>query len=190
MSQTKDNWEAIQPSEKEEENAMDLSKAYFQSRKEIRKHSKPNHLLYGNDNFIGRIAEMLVIQDFLAKDHQVHRPKSQSLKGVDLVVDKASPTPMAVSVKAITYENKSGRSSKVTKAENLRELLKLEDHQNPQFVVMLVLIGADFDWCIHDVTHGKWNDRKGKYIIRKDATAATLIPNSPSLTSHPDSCRP
>jgi hypothetical protein len=168
MSEAEKEWEVIKASKTQRKSAIKLSKAYFQSRKEIRKHSKPNHLLYGNDNFIGRIAEMLVIQDFLAKDHQVHRPKSQSLKGVDLVVDKASPTPLAVSVKAITYENKSGRSSKVTKAENLRELLKLEDHQNPQFVVMLVLIGADFDWCIHDVTHGKWTDRKGKYITRKD----------------------
>ena len=168
MSEAEKEWEDIKASGAQQESAIKLSKTYFQSRKEIRKHDEPSHLLYGNDNFIGRIAEMLVIRDFLAKHHQVHRPKSQSLKGIDLVVDMKSPTPLAVSVKAITYENKSGRSSKVTQAENLRELLRLEDHQNPQFVVKLVLIGADFDWCIHDVTHGKWNDRKGKYITRND----------------------
>lgn len=85
-----------------------LSREYLLARKKFRDATDKDRLLSGNDNIVGRIGEFVVVQ-FLKKElkrKNVERNESPVQKGYDIIADGKR-----VSVKTITAENTSGRTT-------------------------------------------------------------------------------
>ena len=77
-----DDWNQIKISQKNAEQAIEMSLKYLQARASFLTKTGGSELLRGNDNFIGRIAEMLVILHFHHSGVQkIERPNNKSHKG-------------------------------------------------------------------------------------------------------------
>lgn len=159
-----EDWDQVKVSHKTAKQAIEVSSKYLEARASFLTETGESKLLRGNDNFIGRIAEMLAILHFHHSGVQkIERPKSKSHKGVDLILTGKDGRKRLISVKCVTHENKSGRSSRIRWAG--------DDTQPPQsppdnFEVWLVLI-KDNKYCIHNVSaRCKQNNRLLKYTHR------------------------
>jgi len=157
------------PKNQQREEALEGARQYLQARKQFHRCVKRcTPLLDGNDNFIGRISEMLVFRHLLNEGHNVSRPHSKSNKGFDLLISKDGAEQTRVSVKCITWESKSKRSSKVI----LPDCIEFNDSRMNQplrgLCIILVILKANLNYTIHDVTKGQWQSRKSRYIRTKD----------------------
>jgi len=161
--------DATNPTIEEREEALKGAAHYLRAREQFHECVKRcGSLLEGNDNFIGRISEMLVMDHLLSEGYTVERPSSKSNKGFDLEKSKDEGEPSRVSVKCITWENQSERSSKVVLPDGI-ELSDTEERQPlGDLSILLVILESDLSYAIHDVTQGKWQSRKSRYISKKD----------------------
>jgi hypothetical protein len=101
-------------------------RSYLHFRNKLIQLFKNFDFLNGNDNLIGRIGEFIVYQHLLEdKRHPIQARLNQ--KGFDFLCDEK----IRVSVKTITHENKSGRTTKIN--ENWDELILI--HLNEKFKV-------------------------------------------------------
>lgn len=97
------------------EDALRVAKDYLNARQHFLRES-PQELLGGNDNFIGRIGELLAML-YLSQYHglDLTRPRggesNKSKKAVDLVTRWNTKDEVWWSVKAITAENSKGMTS-------------------------------------------------------------------------------
>lgn len=152
-------WECIERNAQEQQQAKELSEQYLKARADFKTYADTNPLLQGNDNFIGRIAEMLVIEHFFEQDKNlcVSRPGSQSNKGIDLRISDHSGVERDISVKCITHESKSGRSSGIRWPNDMNtsgELLR--NPPPPQFELWVVLIEKSGTSSIHNLPRQVW----------------------------------
>jgi hypothetical protein len=165
-----DDWKVVGPNLGELSSAQKLSFAYLKSRATFKVKADKNPFLLGNDNFIGRIAEMLVIDHFLQDPNvnSVHRSTNQSHKGYDLVLNHGISGERLISVKCITWENQSKRSSRVRyPGDNLEE----NAHNNPppeNFEVWCVHIDKNCSPSISRVPNEAWIKRKSRYFTLGD----------------------
>ena len=158
------DWDEIEISHKKAEQAIEASLKYLEARASFLAETGRSKLIRGNDNFIGRIAEMLAILHFRNSGVQkIERPTSKSHKGVDLVLTGRDGRKRLISVKCITHENQSGRSSRIRWAGD-DESPSLSPPNN--FEVWLVLIDGK-NFCIHNVSERcRQDDRHLKYAYR------------------------
>ena len=159
VTNRKEDWECLKRIAEERKEAKELSEQYLQARAHFKAQADGNPLLQGNDNFIGRIAEMLVIEHFFEQDKNlcVSRPKSQSNKGIDLRISDHSGIERDISVKCITHESKSGRSSGIRWPNDMKtsgELLR--NPPPPQFELWVVLIEKSGASSIHNLPQQVW----------------------------------
>ena len=159
MADSKTNWKPLAWDSDQIQQASALSEQYLQARAHFKAQADGNPLLQGNDNFIGRIAEMLVIEHFFEQDKNlcVSRPGSQSNKGIDLRISDHSGIERDISVKCITHESKSGRSSGIRWPNDMNtsgELLR--NPPPPQFELWVVLIEKSGTSSIHNLPRQVW----------------------------------
>lgn len=81
---------------------------YFKARKEFLEIAGKSEMLFGSDNFVGRIGEFVAFQYLLEHNRLPKRPESKTEKGFDFICDNGKTK---VSVKTITYENKIGSTT-------------------------------------------------------------------------------
>jgi hypothetical protein len=101
-------------------------RSYLNVRNKLIQFFKNFDFLNGNDNIIGRIGEFIVYQYLLERKRRPIQAKLNQ-KGFDFLCDEK----IRVSVKTITHENKSGRTTKIN--ENWDELILI--HLNEKFKV-------------------------------------------------------
>lgn len=92
---------------------------YDQLKRLAREYLKARHIflkaalklpdLHGNDNIVGRIGELVAIQFLRDQKRKVEKNASAVQKGFDLMTSDKK----MISVKTITAENKSGRTTKI-----------------------------------------------------------------------------
>lgn len=158
---TDSNWDQIHHDQNTLERAEKISKAYLDARDKFKTAADDNPFLKGNDNFVGRIAEMLAILHFRNSGIQdIRRPKSKSHKGVDLLLTEPKGDERLISVKCITHENQSKRSSRIRwNGDDEKAPLPPPDN----FEVWLVLIEHK-TFSIHNVSDRcRRNGRHLKY---------------------------
>ena len=144
-----DDWPQVKVTPEKEESAIGVSLKYLEARASFIEQTKNADLLKGNDNFIGRIAEMLAILHFHNSGIQdIRRPNSKSQKGVDLLLTEPNGKQRLISVKCITHENQSKRSSRI-RWEGDEDKDPLPPPYN--FEVWLVLIEHE-TFSIHNVS--------------------------------------
>ena len=170
-------WDKIRHDQNAMDRAEKLSKAYLDARNTFKTEADDNPFLKGNDNFIGRIAEMLVIQHFMrdASTHSIHRPQSKSNKGADLMLNYGRSDEQLISVKCITHENSRGRSSEVVLPDGIELHGVNEKHSTVRLSILLVQIEEDLSYFIYDVTQGNWQSRKSRYITATDVEGASPL---------------
>jgi len=87
-----------------------LAKKYLLARQEFLLAINKDHPeLGGNDNIVGRIGEFVALQFLTNDNRKVEKCKSATNKGFDIVCS----TGRQISVKTITAESKTGRSTKL-----------------------------------------------------------------------------
>ena len=174
---TDSNWDQIHHDQNTMERAEEISKAYLDARDNFKTEADDNPFLIGNDNFVGRIAEMLVIQHFMrdASTHSIHRPKSNSHKGADLMLNFGRSDEQLISVKCITHENSRGRSSEVVLPDGIELNDVNQKHSTVRLSILLVQIEEDLSYFIYDVTQGNWHSRKSRDITARDVEGASPI---------------
>ena len=159
MADSKTNWKPLVWDSDQIQQASALGEQYLKARADFKTKADRNPLLQGNDNFIGRIAEMLVIQHFFEQDKNlsVSRPKSQSNKGIDLRISDHSGIDRDISVKCITHESKSGRSSGIRWPNDIKTSGEsLRNPPPPQFELWVVLIEQSGASSIHNLPRQVW----------------------------------
>lgn len=127
-----------------------LSREYLLARKKFRDATDKDPLLSGNDNIVGRIGEFIAHQ-FL--QHKLKRKKiiknpNPVQKGYDIIADGQK-----VSVKTITGENASGRTTPIKQPWD--ELLLIELGKDSRLLRIGYLTSKDFKtwpayrigWC-------------------------------------------
>ncbi len=82
---------------------------YLLARHKFLAETEKEELLSGNDNIVGRIGEFIAVSFLTRQGRQVKKNKNKVEKGYDLETDDKAQ----VSVKLITAENKSGRTTRV-----------------------------------------------------------------------------
>lgn len=88
----------------------ELSREYLLARKKFRDATDHDPILSGNDNIVGRIGEFVTVQ-FLKRElkrKKVVKNKNPVQIGYDIIADRRR-----ISVKTITAENASGRTTKI-----------------------------------------------------------------------------
>ena len=88
----------------------ELAKEYLKARQEFLIKSEKIEELKGNDNIVGRIGELVAIQFLQDRGIGAIKNSSQVQKGYDLTANNGKNK---ISVKIITAENKSGRTTKI-----------------------------------------------------------------------------
>lgn len=87
-----------------------LAKRYLSARQEFLSAIREDHPeLGGNDNIVGRIGEFIALQFLNDNNRDVTKCKSATNKGYDLVCSEDRQ----ISVKTITAESKTGRSTQL-----------------------------------------------------------------------------
>ncbi|MBZ4042668.1 hypothetical protein [Flavobacterium hibisci] len=87
-----------------------LAKKYLSARREFLSAIREDHPeLGGNDNIVGRIGEFVALQFLENSNRRVQKCKSATNKGFDIVCSNGRQ----ISVKTITAESKTGRSTKL-----------------------------------------------------------------------------
>lgn len=120
-------------------NLRKLSREYLQARKKFRDATDKNSLLSGNDNIVGRIGEFIAVQ-FLEKEFKrknITRNQNPVERGYDIIADQKK-----VSVKTITAENSSGRTTKIK--DPWDEFVLVEIGENNQVLRIGYLVKKDF----------------------------------------------
>jgi len=100
-----------------------LAKAYLEARHIFLKAASSLPDLHGNDNIVGRIGELVAIQFLRDQGRVLEKNASPVQKGFDLLTsDKRM-----ISVKVITAENKSGRTTRIKEPWDEFLLITLND---------------------------------------------------------------
>ncbi|MFA4844975.1 MAG: hypothetical protein WC654_00235 [Patescibacteria group bacterium] len=102
----------------------ELSREYLLARQKFRKATDQDPLLSGNDNIVGRIGEFIAVQflkEELGRKKIVKNPNPVQ-KGYDIVADRKK-----VSVKTITAENATGRTTSIKEPWDELILVELND---------------------------------------------------------------
>jgi hypothetical protein len=87
-----------------------LAKNYLLARKEFLSAIREDHPeLGGNDNIVGRIGEFIALQFLNSHNRAVKKCQSVTNKGYDIICSASRQ----ISVKTITAESKTGRSTKL-----------------------------------------------------------------------------
>lgn len=151
----KKGWREIEFNGKESELAMNSALSYLTARCAFLEKSEKNSLLAGNDNFIGRIAEMLAIRYFMEEKHRgalnfdsISRPESKSNKGIDFVLKNGTGL-KHVSVKCITSENSSKRTSRIRWEGDSGTPASSPPEDYGVLVIMIRYSNSGFDWKTH-----------------------------------------
>lgn len=100
-----------------------LAKKYLQARREFLMEADKIPELSGNDNIVGRIGELIALQFLEKQNRSVTKVKNKVNKGFDLTCTEGS----SISVKLITTENKSGRTTKLKQPWSELILISLND---------------------------------------------------------------
>lgn len=87
-----------------------LAKEYLLARQKFLSAIRRDHPeLGGNDNIVGRIGEFIALQFLINNNRNVRKCESASNKGYDIICSAGRQ----ISVKTITAESKTGRSTKL-----------------------------------------------------------------------------
>lgn len=87
-----------------------LAKEYLSARQKFLSAIRQDHPeLGGNDNIVGRIGEFIALQFLHNSNRKVEKCKNATNKGYDIICS----TGRQISVKTITAESKTGRSTKL-----------------------------------------------------------------------------
>ncbi len=106
------------------EPAIQLAKRYLQARREFLLEANKIPELSGNDNFVGRIGELIALRYLQKQNRSVIKVTNKINKGFDLTCTEGS----SISVKLITAENKSGRTTKLKQPWTELILISLNPH--------------------------------------------------------------
>ena len=104
-----------------------LAKKYLSARKDFLSAIRQDHPeLGGNDNIVGRIGEFIALQFLTNKNRTVTKCKSATNKGYDILCSAGRQ----ISVKTITGESKTGRTTKL---------------KQPWQELVMIYIGKDYE---------------------------------------------
>jgi hypothetical protein len=104
-----------------------LAKNYLSARKDFLSAIRQDHPeLGGNDNIVGRIGEYIALQFLIGKGRTVSKCRSATNKGYDIICSSGRQ----ISVKTITAESKTGRSTTL---------------KQPWQELIMIYIGKDYE---------------------------------------------
>ena len=121
------------------------SKRYLQARKEFLNVANSTSELSGNDNIVGRIGEFIAYQFLSGRNARKNDNKTE--KGFDIICDRHTK----ISVKTITYENETQRTTRVK--EPWDELILIVINDNCAVEKIGHLTKSQFKRAIQDNHH-------------------------------------
>lgn len=135
---------------RDEEKLRKLAREYLVARKKFRDEADKIPELAGNDNIVGRIGEFIAVQflEHKLKRKVVSRNENMVQAGYDIEADGKK-----VSVKIITSENKSGRTTPI---------------KDPWDELIIVELGENFKvGRIGYIIRGKFDDAFRERLLKK-----------------------
>ncbi len=140
-----------------------LSRAYLLARRRFKDATHKEHPLRGNDNIVGIIGEFVAVQ-FLEKEFKrksVKRNENPVEKGYDIVADGKK-----VSVKTITAENASGRTTPIK--EPWDELVLVELGENSRVLRIGYTTYKEFEHFRKSLNEGEdWRPVASRSMFNK-----------------------
>lgn len=124
------------------------SRDYLQARERFLSFANGTEALSGNDNIMGRIGEFIAWQFLI--DRHPRKPTDISNPGFDLICDDHT----RISVKMITHENHTGRTSRIK--EPWEELIVIELGEGAEILRLGHLTKAQFNQARR--AHPSWSE--------------------------------
>ena len=131
-----------------------LAKNYFLARQSFLSAISHDHPeLGGNDNIVGRIGEFIALQFLEANGRHVKKCEKSNNKGFDIICDKG----IQISVKTITAESKTGRSTQL---------------KQPWQELILIYIGKNYE--VETIGHihiGDYDNARSQGFVKENQVA-------------------